>query len=659
MLQRLLLPLLCAVVGYVAYFPLTDTDIWWHLAAGRLIVERGQLLRVDPFALDTNSASWIDVHWLFQVLVYLGYRAGGALALVIGKCALVGVGAWALLRAAVVASAPSPEHSTSPGAPSLPQPLLLLLIALPVYLARYLVLARPVVLTLLFVAVYLLLLERQRRGARLRELWLLLPLQVLWANVQGLYLLGPAIVACTLIGETLSALVARRFAGFTAPRPRVLGALALLLGGLLVVNLATPYGWSALRLPFTLLSRIDPLAGDLFTYNISENIPPWVLERTELGAIGYFKWIAAASFASFLLAWRHVSISRLLIVSMMFALSLLASRNVLLLCWVGGWALASNLGVAIDGWRGRLAVARRALPAVGVLGLATLSLLAASGSRDDVPTSELAPFRVPVEAAERLRELRLEGRLFNSVRYGGYIAWALWPQHRPFIDGRLVLRSAAQFAEHLRLLDEPARFEAFRRVHDLRLALLPTAAADERYLPLVAQLYRDPSWRLLYTDGTQALFARADLPGAAAAPRVDLAARVTTQRIITDLERRYARWPAVLERAQLHLGRLLAEVGQLDRAAEVLVGHESAGAQRLLARVHYLAGRRAAARLVAGALAAREPDDADNLNLLALLALDEGEWEKAIAWARRALRADPYNRQTRLILERLKREASR
>ena len=80
------------VAAYATCFALMDTDIWWHLAAGRLMVEGRHFIYADSFAADTLGRPWVDVHWLFQVLEFLLHRAGGVAALVVAKILLVGLG---------------------------------------------------------------------------------------------------------------------------------------------------------------------------------------------------------------------------------------------------------------------------------------------------------------------------------------------------------------------------------------------------------------------------------------------------------------------------------------------------------------------------------------------------------------------------------------
>jgi hypothetical protein len=645
LLPRLSAALLLLFAALTVTFPLTNTDIWWHLASGREILQQGAFLRVDPFSQGALGQRWIDVHWLFQVLAIGVYRAAGIAGLVVAK-GVVCAGAALVL---VVATEQQRGDLRL-------RPLAVLSVALLLYLGRYLVLARPIVVTLLLISCFLLVLERVRAGrSGPRALLWLLPLQVLWANTQGLYLLGPVLVACYAAGEGVSALLSRwGAAGFARVlAPRSLAWLGLCVLGLLAACLVTPYGLEGLELPLKLFGRIDPLRGELFRYNVSENIPPWALERSGGAAaagVAHFKWVAAAAFASFLpLLRRGVVLARFAVLAAVFVVALMANRNVLLLYWVAALVLPLNLGALLSaGARWRWAPALGGLSAAGIVGLALLSISASSA---EGPITHPAPFRLPVGAVARLEQLDLRGKVFNSVRYGGYLIWRLYPGQRPFIDGRLVIRSTAQFAEHLELADAPSRtFESFQRRHAIKLALLPTAYPD-RYVPLVAHLYRAPDWSLVYTDGTQTLFYREDEDDHV--PALDLGQRPVVQRIEAAIRRRLGHQPAIHERALVHLGRLLLEVGEPGQATRVLVPLSGHAARALLARAHYQRGRAAQARELCLRLVQEQPDDVGSLVLLARLAAEEGQHARAVAWLRRGLEVEPHNASARRLLDQI------
>ena len=183
---------------------------------------------------------------------------------------------------------------------------------------------------------------------------------------------------------------------------------------------------------------------------------------------------------------------------------------------------------------------------------------------------------------------------------------------------------------------------------------MPSAYPD-RYLPLLRELCGDPRWRILYTDGTQALLA---FGGAKGAPEVDLSSSTTVAAIVAELRGRYRDLPTARDLALVHLGRLLAEVGKLARAEEVLQPLGLAAARGLLARVHYLAGRREQARGMALALLQEQPGEVNSLDLLALIALDSGDQQQALELLRKALQSDPFDITARRILLRLRGEAA-
>jgi hypothetical protein len=71
--------------------PIRSYDYFWHLAAGRWIVEHHALPLIDPFGVASARVPWIDGEWLFQIIVYgLGRVAGHSgvsIALAIGTAA--------------------------------------------------------------------------------------------------------------------------------------------------------------------------------------------------------------------------------------------------------------------------------------------------------------------------------------------------------------------------------------------------------------------------------------------------------------------------------------------------------------------------------------------------------------------------------------------
>src|SRR5664279_4910808 len=79
--------------------PVSDGDIFWHLAAGREMVHRRAWLHTDPFTLSAAGRPWVDVHWLFQLLAYGLDSASGLAGVVVAKALVVATGAVVLAMA--------------------------------------------------------------------------------------------------------------------------------------------------------------------------------------------------------------------------------------------------------------------------------------------------------------------------------------------------------------------------------------------------------------------------------------------------------------------------------------------------------------------------------------------------------------------------------
>ncbi len=479
--------------------PASDTDLWWHLAAGREMLARGSFLTSDPFTLSAAGRPWIDLHWLFQLSVYGIYQWFGLTGLVVAKALLVTAGALVLL--AVV------ERGTT--AAAVARPLFVLAMGAAMFFARHLVLVRPVVFTLVFLALFVWLLEGFARGDNPRRLWWLPVLQVIWVNSQGLFALGPAVILCYAVGGALGQRLGTRELPERGAR-RLFAVTALCLA----VCLLTPYGVAGLLLPIKLLLRLAPSDSNVFSANIAENVPPWVLQRSAPGLMAPFHWALGLVGASFIVARRQVLIGRTLLVLAFAGLALLANRNVLLFFWLATPIAVLNVAPALarvlDGLaaRGRTGAVKYGGAAAALTGFAGLLALIGVARAHETAIAQPAPFRVPAAAVQHLPAqppAGRAGRVFTADHYGGYLTWALYPRYLPFIDTRLVLHTGDEYEEFLGLLDNPERWDEWQRRQQFDHVLVPSAFPD-RYLGLIRHLAASPDWRLVFTDGTQVLF---------------------------------------------------------------------------------------------------------------------------------------------------------
>lgn len=181
------------------------------------------------------------------------------------------------------------------------------------------------------------------------------------------------------------------------------------------------------------------------------------------------------------------------------------------------------------------------------------------------PNREISPFRFPEKITAYLKQHPVEGEMFNDIRYGGYLIWNLYPQKKVFIDGRLIIRSPAFFAEFLALDADTALFEKTADRWNVTHMVLPFAVFD-RYHFLINHLYHSPKWQLEYTDGASVLFVRR---GVALQKPLDLSDRETVDRVADSIKAQWSDAPYVKSEGLSYLAGLLETVGERGEAERV------------------------------------------------------------------------------------------
>ncbi|HEV8230111.1 MAG TPA: hypothetical protein VGQ86_09150, partial [Candidatus Limnocylindria bacterium] len=93
---RALGPLYVALAAFALALatPPGDPDTYWHLASGKWMVDHGALLRADVFSSTVSGQPYSVGEWLGEIVLYLGYLAGGWTGLVILRGLLVAVSAF-------------------------------------------------------------------------------------------------------------------------------------------------------------------------------------------------------------------------------------------------------------------------------------------------------------------------------------------------------------------------------------------------------------------------------------------------------------------------------------------------------------------------------------------------------------------------------------
>lgn len=480
--QRLLRWLLAVGLVSMATLPAIDSDLFWHLANGRWILQHG-LPTHDVYSFSATGHVWVVHEWLADVLAYGLYGLGGYPGLSLAAAVLVAAGfgfVFALLRhagashgsAAAVTLVSALAASTTWG-------------------------ARPQILNFLLLAGLAWYLFRVRAGAA--EPVLLPPLFLLWANLHSGYVAGLGFAMLFATSETVQRWRETRSSLLPGHRLKRLWWLILIAGALSLIN------------PGTFRTLLFPL-GTLSSRLIQQNIQEWASPDFHSLAGLMLALLIMVLFTGLLTGKVRADLTEAVVALAFLTLALISSRQVPLFVAAGAPLLGRCAG-ALERTLGRARPSSQLAaqsPSVVRAGAHALVLVAAAtlmiGTRllpnaaPDRQQGQLVATQPVAAAAFLQNQAPLD--IFNFYGFGGYLVWTLQPHgDRVFIDGRVEVYGDGIFTEYLAVNGlAPGWLEILDR-YQVRTVLMPPGH------PIVA-LLEASGWRVAYRDQVAAVLQR-------------------------------------------------------------------------------------------------------------------------------------------------------
>jgi hypothetical protein len=568
------LSLVAVVLALTVPYVTHSSDLYLHMAIGRLTLQTGWPPLTEPFTYTIAGEEFIAHEWLAGVVFYAVYRSAGVVGLV-------------LLKTAVLAGAYTLSYRTARRLGAHVAAILPLFGGM-VFMVTARAWERPHLFSFLFTAGYLWILFRFREAPRTPPLeharearrWLsLLPcLQVCWVNTHGGHLVGLALVSTFALGEACQWL-RTRYVGADAPRA-LPGAdvvrLGLLVPACLGASLLNPYGARLLRHPFEMAGQ-----GWVMDTNL-EWMPPWhlfyygppfaayVLQLSVLGLAflagsgrprGQRACVVALGLSLLGLAWAcwyppdvgwatdARALSQHLIVAV-FVVSMVVhyrrgdfTHAAIIILFLGlslrytragpDMALATFplAASAASQW---LAGHMRVRPASVVAGSLLLLSIAGWTITHGYPRSFREPARQPWRlgnsqpwcTVEFMATHGLRGRALTSLALGGLLVFRRFPEVRVGWYGFDYVFGPERYAEHQQALRSPTALWAYLDTYQINLILIGNEWAQTQ-----RALRGASAWANVAMDDRASLFVRRPSPLEAYTllnPH-DTASKVTTQ----------------------------------------------------------------------------------------------------------------------------------
>jgi len=517
----LLIALLLTSSAYTAGY-VGNEDLWWYLASGDVILERGGIPERDPFLYTSSERStWVTSGELQRTWVTHSWLWTVALAELHRRFGLAGIGlASALCVSSIAALIFRRARLDRLGLVN----TLVVALALAASASRFT--PRADLATCGLLVVFLALLDRPPPLGWGRVA-VLAALQALWSNLHGGYPLGLFVAFAFGLGDWLDE---RRGGRETASSERVSRAAPLLaLGPLLaIVSFATPpLGLERLRGALAFARALGVSASGAMSNPLLEWQPTYAAGLDASAWMhALFVAIGAASYAATRRPWR---LARLAIFVGTALLGASANRFVSVFALATAWLTLANLSDLSPSLAERLAALRRpwlhasyyaasALLAALLLA-AAVALWTSRRALDGDPArsgfSSVRPEFSAPGAVAYLREQRVPGPIFNEIALGGYLIDALRPETQLFIDTRNL--SAPLLARYRAAIAGP---EAWHRL-DSEVGFRSVVLSNLTFTPVRLRrlLARDPEWQLAFVDPQAAVFVRRD--GETPPPHID------------------------------------------------------------------------------------------------------------------------------------------
>lgn len=494
-----------AGVGMTAFWVLlanfsetTANDIWIQLRSGEDIWKSGTVPYTEVYSAVVSGRPFIAHEWLCGVFFYLSTLLLGDA----GLCVMTAVVAFGVFWNMYYTFEPKVRA----------QLWYVPLLIYSNYLVAFRVLARPHIFTIWAQAALIMAIEQWRRKGGLSRLWWLVPVQIVWINLHGAALFGPALMGM-VTGLTFLFVLLPNLDGTNPRRYSFVDVKhgAIMTVALMLACFVNPYG-----------TRIVTFSLDLLGNEYAKSrVWEWTTPFLQMNTYYYWLWIWMAETAllwfTLMLRIKERPVFDLSYAVLATYLGVRANRFMPDFALLAFPVLARSMYKAFSaGVRPAFRVRRPWLE----LGLCSLLIgnCVVYGYAHSVREHRPLPGwgyggDMPYQEVGLLKKLKVRGTIYNEYSDGSLIINQLWPDIRPVLDSRIDLYPIDLVNDYDTAYVNPEAFAAYIKKRNVNIVMMYRNRAQPG---IVQFLETHPQWRRLSDVNNRLLYVtRESLPRAA------------------------------------------------------------------------------------------------------------------------------------------------
>lgn len=439
-----------------------DQDFGRHLKLGEVILQTKSIPLTNLFSYTYPDYPFINSHWLFEVLAYLGSQTIGLQSVLFLKIIIFLLAVWLILK-----TIPRNQY------------LLLPVGFIFLHTLRERPELRPEIFSFLFTALTIYILESKKR------LIYFLPLiQLVWVNthiyfIAGLILQGIYILHLTYINLRLH------------PKGVKLKILSIIFGLSVIASFINPSGLKGFLNPL--------LYGSNYGYTIVENQTMFLLESINFRNPNFLfvKIITAIILLSFIVALvrKKFSVKNFGLAGFGLVLALMNVRSFPYLVFISLPAVLENFGTFKP----------KIFFFITIPFLLFESYFYLNGDYYRYTDSDTQPKLEFKESGKKALDFVLANNLpqpiFNNFDIGSYITYRSWPAYRIFVDGRPGEYPKEFFQNvYIPMQSDPQKFSEVDKQYGFKTIIFSHTDQTPWGKTFLQNIVKNPDWKTVYID---------------------------------------------------------------------------------------------------------------------------------------------------------------